>query len=528
MGAIDLEIYRHRFQAIAEEMGVTLCRSAYSSNIKERRDFSCALFDARGGAVAQADHLPVHLGSMPMSVQAALARLQLAPGDSVLLNDPFAGGTHLPDITMVDPVFVDGIEGPAFYVANRAHHADVGGMTPGSMPIAGDIFAEGLRIPPLKWRKAGVIDADLLALILNNVRTPREREGDLLAQWAANRIGALRLQALCRAHGVATVLDRAADLQDYAERMLRATLQTIPDGAYRFEDWLEDDGRGALDLPIRVCIRIDGDRAEIDFEGTALQSGGCVNTILAVTVSSVLYAFRCLLDSDVPSNAGLLRPLQILAPEGSLVNARFPSAVVGGNVETSQRLVDVMFGALAQALPEVLPAASCGSMNNLIVGGVAPSGQPFAYYETIGGGMGARPGADGISGIHTHMTNTLNTPIEALELSFPFRVRAYHLRPDSGGRGRHRGGDGIVREIELLGPAEVTLLTERRRLRPYGLQGGESGQPGRNLLLRAGNTVELPAKTSLSLDAGDRIRLETPGGGGWGTPPLPQDNPIII
>lgn len=518
--AIELEIYKHRFQAIAEEMGVTLCRSAYSSNIKERRDFSCAIFDARGQAVAQAEHLPVHLGSMPMSVQAALERLSLEPGDSVLLNDPFAGGTHLPDITMVDPVFVPGHDRPAFYVANRAHHADVGGMTPGSMPLAGDIFAEGLRIPPLKWRKRGVIDADLLSLILNNVRTPDEREGDLLAQQAANRIGMQRLIELCETRGSAIVLAQADSLQTYAERMLREVLSTVPDGTYTFTDYLEDDGRGTQNLRLSLSLTIQGDRAEVDFTGTGPQTRGCVNTILAVTVSSVLYAFRCLLDADVPSNAGLLRPLTIIAPEGSLVNARFPSAVVGGNVETSQRLVDVLFGALAQALPDKIPAASCGSMNNLIIGGITPAGKPFAYYETIGGGMGARPHSDGLSGIHTHMTNTLNTPVEALELSFPFRVRAYHLRPGSGGAGLHQGGNGLVREIELLSDAEVTLLTERRVLAPYGLQGGEPGQTGRNLLIQPDQAPsELPGKASLSAQAGDRIRLETPGGGGWGQRP---------
>ena len=524
--AIELEIYKHRFQAIAEEMGVTLCRSAYSSNIKERRDFSCALFDAQGHTIAQAEHLPVHLGSMPMSVQAALDRLQLEPGDSVLLNDPFAGGTHLPDITMVDPVFLAGEAKPAFFVANRAHHADVGGMTPGSMPLSGDIFQEGLRIPPLKWRKRGEIDADLLALILNNVRTPAEREGDLLAQWAANRIGALRLQALCLAHGPEQVRVCATSLQDYAERMLRDVLRRIPDGQYAFSDRLEDDGKGNLDLQIRVEITISGDTATVDFSGTADQTRGCVNTILAVTVSSVLYAFRCLLEAAVPSNAGLLRPLSIIAPEGSLVNARFPSAVVGGNVETSQRLVDVLLGALALALPEQIPAASCGSMNNLIIGGVTRTGQPFAYYETIGGGMGARPWADGLSGIHTHMTNTLNTPIEALELSFPFRVRAYHLRRDSGGPGLYDGGDGMIRELELLDDAEVTLLTERRRLRPYGLAGGEPGASGKNLLIREGQAQTLPGKTSFSARCGDRIRIETPGGGGWGETVHDEENKV--
>lgn len=514
--AVLLELYKHRFQSIAEEMGLSLCRSAYSSNIKERRDFSCAIFDARGQAIAQAEHLPVHLGSMPMSVQAALERLSLEPGDSVLVNDPFAGGTHLPDITMIDPVFLPDFEGPVFYVANRAHHSDVGGKTPGSMPLSTDIFQEGLRIPPLKWRKRGAIDEDLLALILNNVRTPQEREGDLLAQWAANRTGIQRLQALVADHGQAEVLRLSVALQDYAEVMMRAVLSNIPDGIYSFEDYLEDDGMGHEDIRIALRIVIEQDTAIVDFSGSAPQTQGCVNTIEAVTVSAVLYAFRCLLHDFVPANAGILRPLTIIAPEGTVVNACFPSAVVGGNVETSQRLVDVIFGALAQALPGTIPAASCGSMNNLIIGGINKQGQPFAYYETMGGGMGARPGKHGLSGIHTHMTNTLNTPIEALELSFPFRVHQYRLRTDSGGAGQYRGGEGLVREIEVLTAAEVTLLTERRRRQPYGLQGGLPGACGHNLLKTEGQEYDLPGKVSQLVRAGDRIQIETPGGGGWG------------
>lgn len=517
MSAIELALFKHRFQAIAEEMGLSLCRSAYSSNIKERRDFSCAIFDAQGQTIAQAEHLPVHLGSMPMSVQAALERLELQPGDSVLLNDPFAGGTHLPDITMVEGVYLPGEPRPAFYVANRAHHADVGGMSPGSMPMSTEIFQEGLRIPPLKWRKQGQVDADLLQLILHNVRTPLEREGDLLAQQAANHRGIVRLQALAASYGAEQVKAQASRLQDYAEKLLRARLQQIPDGNYCYQDFLEDDGQGNQNLSIAVSLRIKGESAEIDFSGTAAQTRGCVNTILAVTVSSVLYAFRCLLAPDTPSNAGLLRPLKIIAAAGSLVNARFPSAVVGGNVETSQRIVDVLFGALAQALPELIPAASCGSMNNLIMGGQTADGQPFAYYETIGGGMGANPQAAGLSGIHTHMTNTLNTPLEALELSFPFRAHAYHLRQHSGGQGHFDGGDGLVREIEVLSDTQLTVLTERRRLQPYGLAGGQAGACGKNSLISAGQVHELPAKVSLLLKAGQRIRIETPGGGGWGS-----------
>lgn len=512
---VQLEIFKHRFRAIAEEMGAALCRSAYSSNIKERKDFSCALFDAQGQLLAQAEHLPVHLGSMPLSVQAAIQALNFEPGDSVLLNDPFAGGTHLPDITMVEGVFIHGETRPRFFVANRAHHADVGGMTPGSMPLSNEIFQEGLRIPPLKWRKRGEVDADLLALILNNVRTPREREGDLLAQHAANQIGSQRLRDLCQSVGPEWVTQQGQALQSYATRMMQDVILQIPDGTYAFADALEDDGQGSGPLSICVQLTIQGDKATVDFTGTAPQSRGCVNTILAVTHSAVFYVFRCLLDDEVPSNSGCLAPIAIIAPEGSLVNARFPSAVVGGNVETSQRLVDVLLGALAQALPDRIPAASCGSMNNLIIGG-ADAGQPFAYYETIGGGHGGGPHGAGLSGHHSHMTNTLNTPIEALELSFPFRVRRYCLRQDSGGAGLNPGGEGLIREIEVLAPASVTLLTERRILAPYGLQGGSPGGLGRNTLIQNGHETPLPGKVQLTLSPGDAVRLETPGGGAWG------------
>jgi len=527
---VKIEIYKHRFRALAEEMGLTLCRSAYSSNIKERKDFSCALFDAQGELVSQAEHLPVHLGSMPLSVQSALQAFRLAPGDSVILNDPFAGGTHLPDITMIDPVFLPGESEAAFFVANRAHHSDVGGMTPGSMPLSTDIFQEGLRIPPLKWRKCGELQTDLLALILRNVRTPQEREGDLLAQWAANQAGVRRLQALCQAQGAAEVRAYARQLQSYAETMMRDVLRQIPDGSYAFADALDDDGISSEPVRLQVRIEIAGDRAHVDFTGSAPQTQGCVNTIYAVTLSCVFYAFRCLLDPEVPSNAGCLAPIQVTAPLGSVVNACFPSAVVGGNVETSQRLVDVLFGALAQALPERIPAASAGSMNNLTIGGLDPrSGQPFSYYETLGGGMGARPGLPGLNGIQTHMTNTLNTPIEALELTYPFQVSQYRLRQGSGGTGQFAGGEGLVRELKLLAPAQVTLLSDRRHTQPYGLQGGGPGASGRNTLYPAHSaqgaadtapaSQPLPSKISFAAQAGDRLCIETPGGGGWGKSP---------
>lgn len=516
MKAVKIELYKHRLSAIAEEMGESLCRSAYSSNIKERKDYSCALFDAKGQAIAQAAHLPVHLGSMPAAVQAALERLQFEPGDSVLVNDPYAGGTHLPDITMIDPVFIGSEQEPRFYVANRAHHADVGGITPGSMPLSTEIFQEGIRIPPIKWRKQGAVQKDILQLILCNLRTPLEREGDLLAQWSANQKGVQSLQALCQKHGKKEVTHYAGALLNYSEAMLRNTLKAIPNGTYTFKDYLEDDGQGNQNLAIQLSLHISGETALFDWSGSAPQSKGCLNAIAAVTYSAALYALSCLLDPSTPANAGLLRPIKMELPAQSILNAAFPAAVVGGNVETSQRLVDVIFGALAQALPDRIPAASCGSMNNLILGGQRPDGTPFSYYETIAGGAGASPKGNGLSGVHTHMTNTLNTPIEALELSFPFTMHRYTLRKHSGGLGKHKGGDGVIRELEVLCETEATLLTERRIHSPYGLAQGSPGTPGRNTLLRKGQSQALPGKAQLTLKTGDTLRIETPGGGGWG------------
>lgn len=528
MNPVQLEIYKNRLRAIAEEMGVVLCRSAYSSNIKERRDFSCAIFDAQGQMVAQAEHLPVHLGSMPLAVAAALERRTWQEGDSVIVNDPFAGGTHLPDITMIDPVFMPGLECPAFFVANRAHHSDVGGMTPGSMPLSTDIFQEGLRLPPLHWVKAGQRQEDLLQLILANVRTPIEREGDLMAQWAANRAGIQQLTVLCKQAGLTEVNQYCAGLLNYTETMMQTILRDIPDGVYCFEDRLDNDGIHPEPVRLQVSIQITGEKAIVDFTGSSPQTSGGINTIYAVTLSCVFYAFRCLLEPDAPSNAGCLRPITVIAPAETVVNARFPSAVVGGNVETSQRLVDVLFGALAQAMPERIPAASCGSMNNLTIGGFHLfTGQPFTYYETIGGGMGARPDGPGLNGIHTHMTNTLNTPIEALELAYPLRVHQYQLLPHTGGIGLFCGGNGMVREIELLTPAQVTLLTDRRAYPPYGLAGGSPGSCGHNSWCHQGQWQALPSKCSRQMQSGDKIKIQTPGGGGWGidssdTPKSPE------
>ncbi len=517
---VALEIANHRLAAIAEEMGVVLGRTALSPNVKERHDYSCAVFDARGGLVAQAAHIPVHLGAMPLSVRAAIARGPMDPDDVVVLNDPFAGGTHLPDVTVVAPVFARGGRRPFAYVANRAHHADIGGMSPGSMPLASDVFQEGLRLPPVKLVARGRWAADVLALFLANTRVPAEREGDLHAQWAALRIGAERMRALAARRGGVVLAREMAALQDYSAALMRATLRALPRGTYRAHDVLDDDGFGAQRLRLAVSVTLAGGRARIDFSGTAPQTRGPVNANLAVTRSAVLYVFTALAGEAIPPNEGLARPLDITAPEGSLVHAREPAAVAGGNVETSQRIVDVLLRALAAAAPDRIPAASCGSMNNVALGSTAGP-RPFAYYETIAGGAGGGPSRAGASAVHTHMTNTMNTPIEALAAYYPLVVRRYAVRARSGGRGRHPGGAGVVREIEFLGDAEVTLLGERRRVPPYGLAGGKPGAPGRDWLMHGARRHRLPAKTTLRVRRGDRLRIETPGGGGFGAPPRP-------
>jgi N-methylhydantoinase B len=514
---ITLEVFGHRCSAIAEEMGVALCRSAFSPNIKERRDFSCALFDASGNLVAQAAHIPVHLGSTALSVQAAIGAVEMDRGDVVILNDPYAGGTHLPDVTVVAPVFLSHRRRPFGYVANRAHHADIGGAAPGSMGLATEVYQEGFRIPPVRLVRRGMLQGDVLGLFLANTRVTDERRGDLLAQLAALRLGDARLRELAGREGSARTLAAMRALQDYSERLMAATLRGLPAGTYRAADWLDDDGAGTLRIPIRVAVRLSAGRAEVDFAGTASQVPGGVNANYAVSLAAVLYAFQLLADRAIPSNAGLMRPITVKAPAGTVVNATFPAAVAGGNVETSQRIVDVVLKALARAVPERIPAASNGSMNNVAVGGYDRlRARPFAYYETIGGGAGAGPRGPGASGLHSHMTNTLNTPVEALEAAYPLRVTVYRLRRGSGGRGRHDGGEGLVREIECLDAMQLTLLTERRRLRPYGLRGGGDARPGRNVLLRGRRTIELGGKHTVNARRGDRLRVLTPGGGGWG------------
>jgi N-methylhydantoinase B/oxoprolinase/acetone carboxylase alpha subunit len=460
------------------------------------------------------DHMPVHLGAMPLSVRAAMDAFDLEAGDVALVNDPFRGGTHLPDITAVAPVFTNGRR-PAFYLANRAHHADVGGMSPGSMPLAREIFQEGIRIPPVLIRRRGKIDRALLDLLLANVRTPEERQGDLMAQLAAIHRGETRLRELVGKQGQGRVEANMREIQDYSARMMQAAIRKLPRGVYRFEDFLDNDGITSAPVRIRVAVTIANGRAAVDFTGSAPQVQGSVNANFAVTLAATMYVFRCLIQDDVPFTAGILRPIRVVAPEGSVVNARPPAAMAAGNVETSQRITDVLLGALAQAAPDRIPAASSGTMNNLSFGG-GSSKTAFAYYETIAGGMGASAHADGASAIHTHMTNSWNTPIEAFEHQFPLRIAGYRVRRESGGAGAHRGGDGIVREFEFLAPAEVTLLSDRRDRGPWGLAGGESGQPGRNTLVRGGRPQKLPAKTRFDARPGDLLRIETPGGGGWG------------
>ena len=517
--ATELEIFKNLFHSVAEEMGAALRRSAFSPNIKERRDYSCAVFDGSRRVAAMGDHMPVHLGSMPSSVAAAVEALDPGPGDIAMLNDPYAGGTHLPDITLVMPVMSPGSRQPVFYVANRAHHSDVGGAQPASMGLSEEIYQEGLRIPPVLLARSGRIERDVMAMLLANVRTPREREGDLTAQIAACRLGERRLTELREKYGHRKTFFYLDALQRYSAHLMSEALGRIPDGLYRAEDCLDDDGYSDRPIPLRVAIRIRGRRARVDFAGSAPACRGGVNAVLAITLSAVFYVFRCLLEEDVPACAGLMAPIEVRAPAGSVVNAQPPSAVAAGNVETSQRIVDVLLRALAQALPGRIPAASSGTMNNLSFGGIDPrTRQPFAYYETIAGGMGARPTADGLSGIHTHMTNSLNTPVEAFESAYPVRVRRYSLRSGSGGAGRFRGGDGLIREIEFLTEVRGTILSDRRRFPPYGLAGGRPGQVGKNQLILPGSDSTLPSKAGFTAPEGSILKIETPGGGGWGKP----------
>jgi N-methylhydantoinase B len=488
---IELQVLGSALRSIAEEMGAVLIRSAFSANIKERRDCSTALFDEQGRMIAQAEHIPVHLGALPDAV-AAVRDHEPGPDDVFILNDPYAGGTHLPDITLVSRT-------AAGYAATRAHHADVGAAEPGSLPASSRrLHEEGVVIPPTR------LDDSTLADLTARMRNPDERRGDLRAQLAANRLAARRLDELCERRGRELVVTAMDELHDYAERRVRAAIAGLPDGRFAGRDVLEAE---AGDLELRATVTIEGDRLEIDFTGTAPQHEGNLNCPLAVTRSACYFVVRCLTDPDVPASGGAYAPVTVLAPEGSLVNARPPAAVAAGNVETSGRIVDVLFRAFGQAVP--VPAQGQGTMNNVTLGN-----EGFTYYETIAGGQGACPDARGPSAVHVTMSNTLNTPVEALELAYPLRVERYALRTGSGGGGARPGGDGVVRELRVLEPCRLSLLTQRRALAPRGTRGGGDGLPGRNLL----NGEELPAFASIDLEPGDVLRIETPGGGGWGEP----------
>jgi N-methylhydantoinase B len=486
---IELQIIGSALRAVAEEMGAVLVRSSFSANIKERRDCSAALFDERGRMVAQAEHIPVHLGAMPEAVAAVRAR-DPAPGEAWIVNDPYTGGTHLPDITLVSRTELG-------FAVTRAHHADVGGSEPGSMPAGSTrLEEEGVVIPPTR------LDDRTLAELVARMRNPEERLGDLRAQLAAQRLAERRVAELCERRGRRRVAAAMDELFAYSERIVRAGIEALPDGRFEAEDVLEP---AAGELTIRVAVTVAGDELELDFAGTSPQHGGNLNCPLAVTRSAAYFVVRCLAAPDVPASGGAYAPVRVLAPEGSLVNARPPAAVAAGNVETSGRIVDVLFRALGQAVP--VPAQGQGTMNNVTLGN-----ERFTYYETIAGGQGACPDADGPSAVHVTMSNTLNTPVEALELAYPLRVERYELRTGSGGAGARRGGDGVVRELRVLEPCRVSIISERRARGPRGEQGGGDGAPGRNLL----NGEELPAKATRELAAGDVLRIETPGGGGHG------------
>jgi N-methylhydantoinase B len=510
--AIELGVFSSRLAALCEEMGAGLQRAAFSPNIKDRLDFSCAVFDARGQLCAQAAHIPVHLGSMAFAMGDLVGLVGWREGDLLILNDPYMGGTHLPDVTLVAPVFLGGTL--LGFVANRAHHANIGAASPGSMPIARRLEEEGVVIPPTLLLRDGVWNQSIWDALCGDHGDVRMR-GDFHAQASCCHLGSRRLKELMQPMGAERFLALLAGLNQYGETLARREWHKIPAGTYRFTDVMEDDGLGTRDIPIQLRLQVDDSGIVADFAGTSPQVPGNINCPLSVTAAAVYYALRCLLPDYAPACAGTFRPITLRAPVGSLVNAQRPAAVAAGNVETSSRLVDVMFGALALALPELIPAASQGTMNNLAMGSRATAGFPaWDYYETVAGGSGGGPAGHGLSARQTHMTNTLNTPVESIESHFPVRVIRYQIRRGSGGAGRFRGGDGVIREFEFLAPAQATLLTERRIRAPWGLNGAEPGAPGNNQL----NGREVPAKTELHLQPGDRLTIATPGGGGWNPP----------
>jgi N-methylhydantoinase B len=511
MDAISLSIFANRIDAICSEMGVTLQRAAFSPNIRDRLDYSCAIFDVNGELCAQAAHIPVHLGSMAFAMSDVVSAINWSAGDMVVLNDPYKGGTHLPDVTVIAPLFID--DKLIGFVANRAHHADIGSETPGSMPLSSSLFDEGLVIEPAIIVKDDVLDEQYFASLMKHMRNKQESSGDFIAQVAANRRGLTRLTALIEKMGIEDYLHSLELLNNYAATLAKSSLAEIKDGEYQFEDKLDDDGQGHEDILIKVAVNFDKGNITVDFNGTARQVAGNINCPLSVTAAAVYYVFRCLMPAQAPACAGSFRCINIQAPEGSVLNASFPAAVAAGNVETSTRIVDVVLGALSQAIPDRIPAASHGSMNNLAMGFQGDERHAaWDYYETIGGGMGASAVSDGLDAVQTHMTNTLNTPVESLEMKYPLRITRYQIRQDASGHGRHHGGDGLVREYQFLAPAQVTILSERRKHRPWGLVAGGSAKSGVNML----NKNKLLGKQSLYVQTGDVICIETPGGGGYG------------
>jgi N-methylhydantoinase B len=518
---IEVEVFNKLFSSIAEEMGIILGRSSFSSNIKERRDFSCALFDASGDLIAQAAHIPVHLGAMPMTLSSVLAEMTLHPGDIVITNDPYKGGSHLPDITLIEPVFAfshsHAPRCPLFYVVNRAHHADVGGRNPGSMGLANCLEEEGLVIHPTLLYAQGAYNEAFMHELLHSVRNPKERLGDLRAQTASLSRGKMRLMDILRKYPAEQVFFILDELKGYAERLMQNVIRQLPKGVYSYTDYLDDDGCGSAAIPISVDLAINNSAVNADFSRSADQTDTPINTVKSVVISATVYVFQCLVGEGHPINQGTYRPLHIKTRPGSVVDANNPAPVAAGNVETSQRIVDVLLGALAKAVPERIPAASSGSMNNIAISGEKNlMGEEFSYYETIGGGMGGRPTLAGLNGIHTHMTNTMNTPIEALEHTYPLLVEQYGLRNGSGGKGLHRGGDGIIRSYRFLEKARVSLLTERRKFAPYGLMGGQHGLTGKNELVQKNKRKKLKGKLVFEAEADDLLVIKTPGGGGWG------------
>ncbi|GAB1264529.1 hydantoinase B/oxoprolinase family protein [Aurantivibrio infirmus] len=511
MNPIQLSLFANRIEAICDEMGALLRRTAFSPNIKDRLDFSCAVFDSAGELSAQAAHIPVHLGSMAYAMADIVSQCEWRPGDMLVVNDPFLGGTHLPDVTVVAPIYVDEIL--MGFVANRAHHANIGSDTPGSMPISSRLDEEGIIIPPTHILNCGQLDLAVFEQLCGGAEQNSQSAGDFKAQISANALGVERLKKLIKELGTGVFDNSVKALNDYAERLAVQALKKIPNGQYSFEDFMDDDGLGTHNISIKVQLNINNGCVTADFSGTHDQVKGNINCPLPVTAAAVFYVIRCLLPAQAPGCAGIFRPIKIIAEPGSLLNALRPAAVAAGNVETSTRITDVVLGALSQAIPLQIPAASHGSMNNIAMGVNAGEGrQAWDYYETVGGGMGANANNDGLSAVQTHMTNTLNTPVESLELHYPLRIDRYQIRDRSGGSGANRGGDGIIREYEFLADAEVTLLTERRALAPWGLSGGEAGMKGENLV----NGQVVAGKVSLSMKLGDRLTLKTPGGGGWG------------